>query len=206
MRTDSRIIWTLLVCLLGTVSASSGTDERAAAVAADLIGPAPTIAFYEVPGCPICARINGWLDELEAEHPKSASIVRQPVTKEGIQAEMAARGIEHHGVAILNGNGDVTWAEQAHVLTQEALAAAYQQSAIDDRTVRSVEAGCARCIYKMDGAKGCHAAVMVDGKARLVSGENVEAHAEGLCGSAKPARVAGHVEGDGFVSTFLEIL
>jgi len=205
MTAGVRSTWTLSLCLLAAASASAGTEQRAAAEAAGLIGPPPTIAFYEVPGCPICARINGWLDELEAEHPKSASIVRQPVTKQGIQVEMEARGIEHHGVAVLDGKGEVVWAEQAHVLTQENLAAAYHQSVIDDRTVRSVEAGCARCIYKMEGAKGCHAAVLIDGQAKLVSGVNVEAHAAGLCTAAKPARVAGHVEGDGFVSTFLEI-
>ncbi len=62
-----------------------------------------------------------------------------------------------------------------------------------------------RCIYEMEGAEGCHAAVLIDGEPNLVSGENVKAHAAGLCTAAKPARVAGHVEGDGVVSTSLEI-
>ena len=70
---------------------------------------------------------------------------------------------------------------------------------------RIVEAGCASCIFKMKGVKGCKLAVKIDGKAYLVTGADVNAHAAGLCSSAKKAEVTGKIEGDKFVATSFEL-
>lgn len=55
----------------------------------------------------------------------------------------------------------------------------------------SVEAGCAYCSYKMDGAKGCSLAIKVDGVAYKVSGNELSAHGEGLCEHTRTATVTG---------------
>jgi hypothetical protein len=68
------------------------------------------------------------------------------------------------------------------------------------------EIGCGACIYKMDGVTGCPTAVMVDGKAILASGEEFDAHANGLCKAAKQAEVEGKVEGDRIVISKITVL
>ncbi len=70
---------------------------------------------------------------------------------------------------------------------------------------RIVEAGCAGCMFKMEGASGCELAVRIDGKPYLVTGAGVDAHGAGLCSSAKGAKVVGEIEGDKFVATSFEL-
>ncbi len=70
---------------------------------------------------------------------------------------------------------------------------------------RTVEAGCATCIFNMEGVRGCKLAVRIDGKPHLVSGADVDAHGAGLCSSAKEAKVVGQIEGDKFVATSFEL-
>ena len=53
----------------------------------------------------------------------------------------------------------------------------------------------------MEGVKGCKLAVKIDGKPYLVTGVELNAGSLGLCGSAKPAKVAGNIEGDKFAAT-----
>ena len=68
-----------------------------------------------------------------------------------------------------------------------------------------VEAGCASCIFYMEGVRGCKLAVRIDGKPYLVTGADVDAHGAGLCSSAKKAKVVGKIEGDKFVATSFEL-
>ena len=70
---------------------------------------------------------------------------------------------------------------------------------------RTVEAGCASCIFNMEGVRGCKLAVRIDGKPYLVTGADVDAHGAGLCSSAKKAKVVGKIEGDKFVATSFEL-
>jgi len=70
---------------------------------------------------------------------------------------------------------------------------------------RIVEAGCATCIFNMEGVTGCKLAVKIDGKAHLVSGADVDAHGAGLCRAAKEAKVVGEIEGGKFVATSFEL-
>ncbi len=70
---------------------------------------------------------------------------------------------------------------------------------------RTVEAGCASCIFNMEGVRGCKLAVKIDGKPYLVTGADVDAHGAGLCSSAKKAKVVGKIEGDKFVATSFEL-
>ncbi len=71
--------------------------------------------------------------------------------------------------------------------------------------IRTAEAGCASCIYEMEGVAGCQLAVKIDGKPYLVTGADVNAHRAGLCASAKKAKIAGKIEGDKFVATSFEL-
>jgi hypothetical protein len=68
-----------------------------------------------------------------------------------------------------------------------------------------VEAGCADCIFKMEGAEGCELAVKIDGKPYLVSGVEVDTHSSGMCESALKAVVSGKVQGDKFVASKFEL-
>ncbi len=70
---------------------------------------------------------------------------------------------------------------------------------------RIVEAGCAGCIFNMEGVRGCKLAVRIDGKPYLVTGADVDAHGAGLCSSAKEAKVVWQIEGDRFVATSFEL-
>lgn len=66
---------------------------------------------------------------------------------------------------------------------------------------RELEAGCAGCVYHMDGAEGCQLAVLVDGKHYYVSGVDMPGHESGLCDGPQRALVLGKVDGDRFVAT-----
>ena len=68
-----------------------------------------------------------------------------------------------------------------------------------------VEVGCASCIYKMDGITSCQLAAKVDGKPILVKGLKDDAHSLGLCGATKEAQLVGHVEGDHFAATQINL-
>ena len=78
-------------------------------------------------------------------------------------------------------------------------------------TMRTVEAGCATCIYHMKDVTGCKLAVKIDGKAYVVSGKSMDdlgdAHAEdGLCNIARKAEATGKIDGDRFVAMQMALL
>ena len=75
---------------------------------------------------------------------------------------------------------------------------------------RTVEAGCATCIFDMEGVTGCKLAVKIDGKAYLVTGSEIDDHgdahdATGLCNSSREALVVGEIEGDRFTATSFKL-
>ncbi len=75
---------------------------------------------------------------------------------------------------------------------------------------RIVEAGCATCVYDMQGVEGCKLAVKIGGKPYLVTGTEIDDHGDahgpaGLCVTARKALVSGKVEGDKFVATSFEL-
>ncbi len=75
---------------------------------------------------------------------------------------------------------------------------------------RTVEAGCATCIFDMEGVAGCKLAVKIDGKAYLVTGSDIDDHGDahdqtGLCNSAREALVVGEIEGDRFAATSFKL-
>lgn len=76
------------------------------------------------------------------------------------------------------------------------------QAALDEQTA---EAGCASCIYKMDGIKGCVTAVKVGNTPMILTGVEVDAHELGLCTASKQILVSGKVEGGNFVATKVEL-
>ena len=70
----------------------------------------------------------------------------------------------------------------------------------------TLEVGCAKCIYQVEGANDCsQVATAIDGKTLLISGVNVDAHEMGLCSAAKMASVEGAVEGGKFIASKVEV-
>ena len=76
---------------------------------------------------------------------------------------------------------------------------------VQTSATQTVDAGCASCIFNMEGIEECQLAVKIDEKTYLVSGADVDAHESGLCDSVKKAVVAGNVEGDKFVATSFQL-
>lgn len=73
-----------------------------------------------------------------------------------------------------------------------------------------VVAGCATCIFEMEGVSGCVLAVKIAGKHYLVNGSDIDDHGDaheprGLCNSARDALVEGTIEGDRFVAGRFEL-
>lgn len=72
----------------------------------------------------------------------------------------------------------------------------------DGQKAMTVEAGCAMCIYEMDGIDKCTLAVKIDDKTYLVKGsamlDHGDAHEDdGMCMTARQALVDGRIE-DGY--------
>ncbi len=103
--------------------------------------------------------------------------------------------------------GKVSEMEQKRSLPSRAAHGHAHQHAVAARTV---EAGCATCIFNMEGVRGCKLAVKIDGKPYLVTGAEIDdqgdAHGPaGLCVTARKALVSGKVEGEKFVATSFEL-
>ena len=76
---------------------------------------------------------------------------------------------------------------------------------------RTVEAGCATCMFEMPGVEGCVLAVRIDEQAYLVKGSEIDDHgdahaADGFCNAVREAHVEGKIEGDTFVVRKMELL
>ena len=69
----------------------------------------------------------------------------------------------------------------------------------------SMELGCGRCIYKMEGVQGCPTAAVVNGKPMLIQGVGQSAHEHGLCSRSGMALVSGEIEGGSLVTTSVEM-
>ena len=69
---------------------------------------------------------------------------------------------------------------------------------------RTIEVGCAMCIYDMDGVQGCTLAANIDGEPMLMTGVDVDLHAHDLCSVAKDAVVTASMEGDGLVASTID--
>lgn len=69
-----------------------------------------------------------------------------------------------------------------------------------------VEAGCAYCSYKMEGAKGCSLAIKFEDTPYKVTGSDLSAHGEGLCVAVRQAAVTGELlEGGVFKAKSIEL-
>lgn len=164
------------------------------------------VVFYEIPGCPICKAINGILDSENRRHDGRIRIVRKPATDPVNHDEMHTRGVDHHGVVILDSSKKTLWSANAHKMKSSELKKALQSFVIDWRQSAACEIGCAACIYQLPGISGCStAAVVVDGEPRLLTGARLKVHGTGLCKAAKKATVAGHIDGEKFVATKVEL-
>ena len=80
-----------------------------------------------------------------------------------------------------------------------------------DVDTESAQAGCATCMFSMEGIGGCVLAVKIDGHPYLVQGSDIDAHGDahapdGLCNSVRQARVRGVITGDRLVVDELVLL
>lgn len=71
---------------------------------------------------------------------------------------------------------------------------------------QTVEVGCGSCIYSMEGVQGCVTAAKIGDKAYLVTGAELDAHASGLCKSAKQAKIEGKVAEGKFVASKIDLV
>jgi monofunctional biosynthetic peptidoglycan transglycosylase len=67
------------------------------------------------------------------------------------------------------------------------------------------KAGCATCVFHMKGVEGCKLAVEIDSRHYLVNGSDIDDHgdahvSDGLCNTARRAKVKGRIPGDGFIA------
>ena len=70
---------------------------------------------------------------------------------------------------------------------------------------KTIEVGCAMCVYDIDGVTSCKLAAKIDDNPMLVSGAEVDLHEHGLCEAAGMAVVSGRVDGDMLVATTVEM-
>jgi len=68
-------------------------------------------------------------------------------------------------------------------------------------TNRPVEAGCAKCVYKIDGVTECALAMdvfpyLAYSKIFVVEGTDIASHDVGLCSATRPAKVSGEARDD----------
>ena len=67
---------------------------------------------------------------------------------------------------------------------------------------KTLEVGCAKCMFKMKDVDSCELAIKIDGKAYLVTGEYIEPTESGLCKAVKKAEVVGRlVQYGGLIQT-----
>ncbi len=93
------------------------------------------------------------------------------------------------------------------MLLRAALVLAIALPAMAEPKDQVVEVACGSCIYEMDGVEGCEAAVKIDGRPYLLKGvKGLDAHAAGLCKSAKHARVLGEVKDGVFVAKGFQLV
>jgi len=89
--------------------------------------------------------------------------------------------------------------------TTVVVPAGSQPAVLVSGTAQTLEAGCAHCVYKMDGVTACAVAVKVDGKPMLVTGVAQPGHDSGMCEHACTVEVVGAVQGDKFAATTLTV-
>jgi hypothetical protein len=71
-------------------------------------------------------------------------------------------------------------------------------------TNKSIELGCAQCVFHMAGADGCELAANVDGKTYMVKGNHGQ-NAHHFCEAGKPATVTGMIDGDTLIVTSVKV-
>jgi hypothetical protein len=71
-------------------------------------------------------------------------------------------------------------------------------------TNKSIELGCAQCVFHVTGAEGCELAAKVDGKTYIVTGRH-DQNPHHYCEAGKPAIVTGTIEGDKLVVTSIKV-
>ena len=77
-------------------------------------------------------------------------------------------------------------------------------------TGQTTKVGCAACIYKMEGAKGCEWAADVNGEHLMVQGQLPLKHnshgPEGMCNMEREAKIEGAVRDGKLITSSFELL
>jgi Family of unknown function (DUF6370) len=108
---------------------------------------------------------------------------------ENMPAEMDHEGSDHKADATATIDGLAGKAKETMASVASAL------------TEQTVEAGCAKCEYKMAGVSACALAVKVGDTPHIISGEGIGKPSEvGLCQGTKQAKIAGNMLDDGTIS------
>ncbi len=167
-----------LVLMVGFVgcgqSAEEATDAPDAAAPAD--GDSAPAAVEEGSAEAPAAMIDG-----AAQEAKDST--------ESMSAEMDHEGSDHKADAAATIDGLAGKAKGAMASVASAL------------TEQTVEAGCAKCEYKMAGVSACTLAVKIGDTAHIISGEGIGKPSEvGLCQGTKQAKIAGSMLDDGTIS------
>ena len=89
--------------------------------------------------------------------------------------------------------------------SQDASAPSAPSASVEDQAAtaetQTYEVGCGGCIFQMEDAVGCEAAVNVDGNAYWIEGVEISAHNIGLCSGSAEADMAGEVKDGKFIAT-----
>jgi monofunctional biosynthetic peptidoglycan transglycosylase len=75
----------------------------------------------------------------------------------------------------------------------------------------SAKVACATCVFHMKGVEGCKLAIEIDGRHYLVNGSDIDDHgdahaSDGLCNTARRAKVKGRISGDRFLAEEFRLL
>lgn len=128
--------------------------------------------------------------------------MKKLLTKPGLLSLGTALGTALGLVLVLGG-----CSQSAEAPPAAAAPPAASPAASDGLVLRgeAVEVACGACVYHMPGVKQCTLAARINGTPMLVTGDDLDPHAHGLCSAPAEAVVSGTVEGDTLAVTSLEL-
>ena len=162
----------------------------------------PTVVLYRLPVCGVCDQVDSWLVTLDKKNKNTANLVRKDATEKKFKMELKKNGIGHHGVAILDTKANLLWSAEGHGLKQELLQKAFTKYVINKERTVVGKIGCASCIYRLKGHRGCSVgAVEIGDETYVLAGHTPDIHNSGLCKKAKKATLSGKIDGQTFVAS-----
>lgn len=84
----------------------------------------PTLTFYHIPECFLCAELKASLKDLERDHSANLNFRSVDYHKDSSQAAIVRFKLGTHGIVITSAEGDELWSMPAHYQEPGALSAA----------------------------------------------------------------------------------